>query len=131
MSILLVLNAIGLACGFSNWTNIMYIVWGITWTGFFREHSKITWRFYERLTENEDIDVVIDVRLTNTITVIFLMVMVYFLLYLKAGGLCVVVSAVQCFVFQLLYTYRAYSEKNMIMLVVSGIELVLVLLCIK
>lgn len=131
MSILLVLNAIGLACGFSNWTNIMYIVLGITWTGFFREYSKITWRFYERLTENEDIDVVIDVRLTNTITVIFLMVMVYFLLYLKAGGLCVVVSAVQCFVFQLLYTYRAYSEKNMIMLVVSGIELVLVLLCIK
>lgn len=131
MSILLVLNAIGLACGFSNWTNIMYIVWGITWTGFFREYSKVTWKLYEQLTENEDIDVVIDVRLTNTITVIFLMVMVYFLLYLKAGGLCVVVSAVQCFVFQLLYTYRAYSEKNMIMLVVSGIELVLVLLCIK
>lgn len=87
MSILLVLNAIGLACGFSNWTNIMYIVLGITWTGFFSEYSKITWKFYERLTENEDIDVVIDVRLTNTITVIFLMVMVYFLLYLKAGGL--------------------------------------------
>ena len=80
MSILLVLNAIGLACGFSNWTNIMYIVLGITWTGFFSEYSKITWKFYERLTENEDIDVVIDVRLTNTITVIFLMVMVYFLL---------------------------------------------------
>lgn len=131
MTIILVCNAIGILCGFFHWTNAMYIILGITWTGFFYEYSKITWKLYECLTENEDIDVAIDVRLTNNITVIFLMVMVYFLLYLKTGGLCVIVSAVQCFVFQLLYTYKAYSQKNIVMLVACVIELFFVLLCVK
>ena len=124
---MLVMNAVGILCGFLHWTSIMYFILGIAWISFSREYSKITWKIYEKLIENEEIDVVIDVRLTNTITVIFLMVMVYFLLYLKAGELCVIVSAVQCFVFQLLYTYRAYSEKNMLLLVGSVIELVLLL----
>ena len=127
MLLLLVMNAVGILCGFLHWTSIMYFILGIAWISFSREYSKITWKIYEKLIENEEIDVVIDVRLTNTITVIFLMVMVYFLLYLKAGELCVIVSAVQCFVFQLLYTYRAYSEKNMLLLVGSVIELVLLL----
>lgn len=127
MLLLLVMNAVGILCGFLQWTSIMYFILGIAWISFSREYSKITWKIYEKLIENEEIDTVIDVRLTNILSVVFLMIMVYSLLYMNARELCAVLSILQYFGFQLLYTRKAYSEKNMLLLVGSVIELVLLL----
>lgn len=130
MLALLVLNAIGLICGFRNIAILMYIIFGITWTAFFCQYKKITWKFYERMTENESINVIVDVKLTNAVTVFLIMGMIYFLVYFKAGGLCVIASALQCFVFQLLYTFVSYCNKNVVMLIGFMVELVLAVVCV-
>lgn len=116
MPILLILNLIGLICGLSNATSLMYIIFGGTWTVFFYEYSKITWRFYKPLIENENTIVIANVKYANAISVISTMGCIYFLLYFRTGGLCVIVSVLQCFLFQLVYTFREYCNKNVMML---------------
>lgn len=130
MQVLLILNAIGLICGFRNAAIVMYIIFGITWTAFFYEYSKITWKFYERFTENEDTNVIVNVKYANAISVICIMGMIYFLIYFEAGGLCVIVSALQCFIFQLIYTFGAYCNKNVMMLIGFMVELVFAVVCV-
>lgn len=116
MLILLILNLIGLICGFSNATALMYIIFGGTWIVFFFEYSKITWRFYKPLIENENTIIIVNVKYANAISVISTMGCIYFLLYFRTGGLCVIVSVLQCFLFQLVYTFREYCNKNVMML---------------
>lgn len=130
MLMLLVLNAVGLLCGFGKAFILMYIIFGVTWAAFFYQYRKVTWKFYERMVEAESINTIIDVKFTNAVTVLFLMVMVYYLIYLKTGGLCVIVSALQCFGCQLAYTFVSYCNKNLMLLVGFMVELILAVVCV-
>lgn len=130
MLILFVLNAIGLICGFGNIPILMCIIFGVTWTAFFYQYRKISWKFYERMLEAESINTIIDLKFANALTVLFLMVMVYYLIYFKAGGLSVIASALQCFVFQLVYTFVSYCNKNLMLLIGFMVELILASVCV-
>ncbi len=131
MLVLLIVNAIGLLCGFGKLYSFMYIIFGVTWTAFFYRYRKLTWKLYERMVETESISTIVDVQFVNSVALVLVMVMIYDMIYLKTGGVCVIASAVQCFVFQVIDTFTMYCNKNLILLIGFMAELILAVVCIS
>ncbi|MCM1187309.1 MAG: hypothetical protein NC251_12355 [Lachnoclostridium sp.] len=123
MSMVLILNAIGLLCGFFHQEIFMYILFGITWTAFFYDYEKLTWPFYEKMTRGESDIIVTNVRMMNLVTVIIVLVSVYSLMLIKMNKICVIMSMVQFMIMQGIKAYRQSTTKNIAILIGALVEL--------
>lgn len=128
MPVLLVINAIGLLCGFGGQEFFMYLLFGITWTIFFYVYERLTWPFYEKMIRGEPDSTVIDVKLMHLVTMVIVLSSIYILVCMKADKICVIMSVVQFMIMHGIKTYRQSTTKNIVILVGALVELVAVFL---
>lgn len=129
MTALVMLNLIALVLGFLKQANLMYILCGIIWTAFFPRYAKATWFIYEGSVRGESPDSEINVWLMHEVTIIIVLIGIYYMIWFKAGGVCAVVATAQCLVFQGINLCRQQSGKNVVLFVCLGFELLLTVIC--
>ncbi len=116
MPALLVINAIGLLCGFWGQETFMYLLFGITWTAFFPVYENLTWPFYEKMTRGESDTTVIDVKMMHLVAMVIVMVSIYILAWFKFGKFCVLMSIIQFLIISGIKIYHQSNGKNLLIL---------------
>lgn len=123
MWVLAVLHLLGLLAGWIGYENIMYAVFGVSFLAFFHQYVIISWDiFYDRLFGEERNQGTI---IANEFTCFFVMACIYWGMYDKLGAVCVVVSALQCFLFQILRVREDIFHVDVICTIVLFIEVLL------
>lgn len=123
MWILAIINALGLICGTVLNETVMYILFGISFMAFFHQYALISWKLiYEKESWLVGINSKMDMAVANEFVSFFVMAGAYLLIATKAGALCVVVSALQCVIFQLLHLTKGDSDKSIIVAILFVAE---------
>ena len=103
MRVCTIINAFGFLTGSIQWTGMMYVCFGISFTAFFHIYAQVVWNLiYEREAHLVDVNGRMDMHVTNELCCIMVLVAVYFMAVCKLGALCVVLSTLQNMIFQLL-----------------------------
>ncbi|MGN0402661.1 MAG: hypothetical protein ACI4HQ_10470 [Acetatifactor sp.] len=103
MRFCIIVNALGFAAGIFQWTGIMYVCFGISFTAFFRVYAQAVWDLiYERESHLVDLGGQMNMSITNELSCIMVLAAVYIVVARNAGLLCVVLSALQNMLFQFL-----------------------------
>lgn len=101
MWVIVVLNALGIAGGVFLNKTVMYILFGISFAAFFHKYAVITWHLiYEKEAYLADADGKANIVIVNELVCAMCLADFYILIAMKAGFLCVILSAAQSIAFQ-------------------------------
>lgn len=101
MWVIVVLNALGIAGGVFLNKTVMYVLFGISFTAFFHKYAVITWHLiYEKESYLVNADGKANMVIANELVCAMYLAGIYILIAMKAGFLCVVLSAAQSIAFQ-------------------------------
>lgn len=120
MWILATINLLGLMLGWMRNETVMYVLFGVSFMAFFHKYALISWEvIYEHLMGEERRE---DTMIANEFTCFFVMACIYYGLFDKFGPLCIVVSALQCFIFQFISLIKRSSDKDRALTIVFMVE---------
>lgn len=123
MWILAIINALGLLSGAILHKTVMYILFGISFVAFSHKYAQLFWGpIYEKESQLVDTDGKVNMKIANEFVCFFCLAGIYYLLALKGGTLCVVVSALQCMVFLLMQIRKQESQKDIMVLISFVVE---------
>lgn len=101
MWVIVILNALGIAGGVFLNKTVMYVLFGISFTAFFHKYAVIVWNLvYEKESYLVNVHGKANMVIANELVCAWCLACIYFLIAVKAGFLCVILSALQSVAFQ-------------------------------
>ena len=125
MRLLAVINALGLIIGTLTNDMVLYIFFGVSFVAFFHKYAQISWKLiYEKESWLVGLDGKMNMVVANEFVCFLVLVGIYWLMVTKLGEWCIVVSALQCEVFQLVNLVGTRSGRDIGILIVVVMEFI-------